>query len=99
MTILACIVFVIVAGFPAKAVVPGEGPGGLLGDFIVGIVGALIGSWIFNSFGLLLSVVPLRNEGGFHNALHYSQPFGIGLSLGEQPCTRRTPKRYGSHDR
>ncbi len=32
-------------------VVPGEGPGGILGDLIVGIVGALIGGWVFNAFG------------------------------------------------
>ena len=31
--------------------VPGEGPGGILGDLIVGIVGAIIGGWLFNSFG------------------------------------------------
>ena len=51
MGILAWIVVGIVAGFLAKAVVPGEGPGGLLGDLVVGIVGALIGGWLFNSFG------------------------------------------------
>jgi uncharacterized membrane protein YeaQ/YmgE (transglycosylase-associated protein family) len=53
MTILAWIVVGIIAGFLAKTMVPGEGPGGLLGDLIVGIVGALIGGWIFNSFGHL----------------------------------------------
>jgi uncharacterized membrane protein YeaQ/YmgE (transglycosylase-associated protein family) len=49
--IIAWIVVGIIAGFLAKAVVPGQGPGGVLGDLIVGIVGALIGGWLFNLFG------------------------------------------------
>jgi uncharacterized membrane protein YeaQ/YmgE (transglycosylase-associated protein family) len=32
-------------------VVPGEGPGGIIGDMIVGIVGAFIGAWVFTFFG------------------------------------------------
>lgn len=51
MSILAWIVVGIIAGFLAKSVVPGESPGGVLGDLVVGIVGALIGGWIFNAFG------------------------------------------------
>jgi len=51
MTILAWIVVGIIAGFLAKAVVPGEGPGGILGDLVVGVVGALIGGWVFNALG------------------------------------------------
>jgi uncharacterized membrane protein YeaQ/YmgE (transglycosylase-associated protein family) len=51
MEVLIWIVVGIIAGFLAKAVVPGEGPGGILGDLVVGIVGALIGGWIFNAFG------------------------------------------------
>jgi uncharacterized membrane protein YeaQ/YmgE (transglycosylase-associated protein family) len=51
MSILAWIVVGIVAGFLAKAVVPGEGPGGILGDLIVGVVGAVLGGWIMNAFG------------------------------------------------
>jgi len=50
-SVLAWIVVGVIAGFLAKAVVPGEGPGGVLGDLVVGIVGALIGGWIMNSFG------------------------------------------------
>jgi len=49
MDILAWIVVGIIAGFLAKAVVPGEGPGGVLGDLVVGVVGALVGGWIMNS--------------------------------------------------
>ena len=38
----------IVAGWLAKVAMPGEAPGGILGDFIVGIFGAVIGSYLFN---------------------------------------------------
>jgi len=51
MDILTWIVVGVIAGFLAKAVVPGEGPGGVLGDLVIGVVGAIIGGWIMNSFG------------------------------------------------
>ena len=51
MDILAWIVVGVIAGFLAKAVVPGEGPGGVLGDLVIGIVGAIIGGWIMHSAG------------------------------------------------
>jgi uncharacterized membrane protein YeaQ/YmgE (transglycosylase-associated protein family) len=51
MSILGWIVVGIVAGFLAKHFVPGEGPGGLLGDLVVGLAGALIGGWLFSFFG------------------------------------------------
>lgn len=50
MHILFWIIVGIIAGALAKMVVPGEGPGGVLGDLIVGIVGALIGGWLFILF-------------------------------------------------
>ncbi len=40
----------IVAGLLAKMAVPGEGPGGILGDLVIGIVGAFIGGWLFAQF-------------------------------------------------
>jgi uncharacterized membrane protein YeaQ/YmgE (transglycosylase-associated protein family) len=40
----------IVAGALAKRVVPGEGPGGVLGDLITGVIGALAGGWLFQNF-------------------------------------------------
>jgi uncharacterized membrane protein YeaQ/YmgE (transglycosylase-associated protein family) len=52
MGILAWIVIGIVAGYLAKLAMPGEGPGGVIGDLIVGIVGALLGGWLFGFFGL-----------------------------------------------
>jgi uncharacterized membrane protein YeaQ/YmgE (transglycosylase-associated protein family) len=51
MSILAWILIGLIAGFLAKAFVPGEGPGGFIGDIIVGVVGALLGGWIFNLLG------------------------------------------------
>ncbi|GAC1491325.1 MAG: GlsB/YeaQ/YmgE family stress response membrane protein [Vulcanimicrobiaceae bacterium] len=51
MTILGWIIVGLIAGALAKMVVPGEGPGGVVGDIIVGIVGAFLGGWIFNLFG------------------------------------------------
>jgi uncharacterized membrane protein YeaQ/YmgE (transglycosylase-associated protein family) len=50
MSILAWIVVGIVAGFLAKSIL-GKAPGGVRGDMIVGIVGAVIGGWIMNAFG------------------------------------------------
>ena len=50
-SILLWIVFGIIAGFLAKSAVPGEAQGGLLGDLIVGIVGAVLGGWLFTTFG------------------------------------------------
>ena len=50
MGILAWIVLGLIAGVIAKAIVP-SGPGGLLGDIIVGIVGAFIGGYVYSLFG------------------------------------------------
>lgn len=47
MHILFWIVVGIIAGALAKAVVPGEGGGGWLGDMILGLIGALIGGFLF----------------------------------------------------
>ena len=51
MGILLWIVFGIIVGAVARWIVPGEGPGGVLGDLIIGIVGALLGGWIWSLFG------------------------------------------------
>lgn len=48
---IAWIVVGIIAGWLAKFVVPGAGPGGVLGDLIIGIIGAILGGWIWNYFG------------------------------------------------
>ena len=46
MNILFWIIVGVVAGFLAKVVVPGEGPGGVIGDLVVGVLGALIGGFV-----------------------------------------------------
>ena len=51
MHILFWIIVGIIAGALAKMVVPGEGPGGIIGDLIIGVVGAFIGGFIFQTFG------------------------------------------------
>lgn len=44
------IVVGVVAGWLAKLAVPGEAPGGIIGDFVIGIVGAVMGGYLFNTF-------------------------------------------------
>jgi uncharacterized membrane protein YeaQ/YmgE (transglycosylase-associated protein family) len=51
MSILSWLIVGIVAGWLAKMVIPGEAPRGMLGDLVIGIVGAVAGGWIFNYFG------------------------------------------------
>src|SRR5215470_11364085 len=51
MSIFAWIVVGIIAGWLAKMVIPGEGPGGIVGDMVIGIIGAFIGGWVFKQFG------------------------------------------------
>ncbi len=51
MSIMAWIIVGIIAGWMAKGVIPGEGPKGVLGDLVIGIVGAIAGGWIFAYFG------------------------------------------------
>jgi len=50
-SILAWVVVGIIGGWLGKMIVPGEGPGGVLGDLIVGVIGAVVGGWIWNYFG------------------------------------------------
>jgi len=49
MTILAWLVVGLIAGFFASRVMRGGGYG-LIGDIIVGVVGALIGGWLATTF-------------------------------------------------
>ena len=51
MSILAWIIVGIIAGWLARKVIPGAGPAGLLGDLVIGVVGAVVGGWIFGYFG------------------------------------------------
>ncbi len=51
MSWISWIVVGIIAGFLGRMVVKGEGPGGILGDLIIGVVGAIVGGWVYNLFG------------------------------------------------
>jgi uncharacterized membrane protein YeaQ/YmgE (transglycosylase-associated protein family) len=50
MSILAWIVLGLVAGFIASKLVNKDGSGFLM-DVVLGIVGAVVGGWLFNTFG------------------------------------------------
>lgn len=47
MGILAFLIMGLIAGFLARAIVPGRDPMGLVGTLILGVVGALIGGFLF----------------------------------------------------
>ena len=51
MTILAWIIVGLIAGVLASLVMGGTGYG-LIGDIIIGIVGAFVGGWIFSQLGV-----------------------------------------------
>jgi uncharacterized membrane protein YeaQ/YmgE (transglycosylase-associated protein family) len=51
MSILAWIVLGLIAGFIASKIVNKTGEGALL-DIVLGIVGAVVGGWLFNAFGM-----------------------------------------------
>jgi uncharacterized membrane protein YeaQ/YmgE (transglycosylase-associated protein family) len=50
MSFLAWIVLGLIAGFIASKIVNRSGSG-ILMDILLGIVGALVGGWLFNTFG------------------------------------------------
>jgi uncharacterized membrane protein YeaQ/YmgE (transglycosylase-associated protein family) len=52
MGLLSWIIVGLIAGFLAKFVMPGtrDEPGGFLGTMLLGIVGAVVGGWVWNLF-------------------------------------------------
>jgi uncharacterized membrane protein YeaQ/YmgE (transglycosylase-associated protein family) len=50
MSILAWLVLGLIAGFIASKIVNNSGSGVLL-DIVLGIVGAMVGGWLFTTFG------------------------------------------------
>lgn len=50
MSIIAWIILGLIAGFIASQIVKGRGEG-VVGDIIVGVVGALVGGFLFNLIG------------------------------------------------
>ncbi len=60
MPVWALIVWLVIggaAGYLAQRIMGGQSPGGLLGDLVLGIVGALVGGWG-------LSLLGIANVGG-----------------------------------
>ena len=51
MSILAWIVVGLIAGWLAKMISPGPERSGLLMTLIIGVIGAVVGGWVFNYFG------------------------------------------------
>ena len=51
MSIIAWIVLGLIAGFIASKIVNKSGEGVLL-DILLGVVGAIVGGWLFNAFGM-----------------------------------------------
>jgi uncharacterized membrane protein YeaQ/YmgE (transglycosylase-associated protein family) len=51
MSILAWVILGLIAGFIASKVVNKRGDGMVL-DIILGIVGAIVGGWLFSAFGM-----------------------------------------------
>ncbi len=50
--ILSWIVFGLIAGLIAKAIMPGRDPGGAIVTILLGIVGAVIGGWIARALSI-----------------------------------------------
>lgn len=50
--ILGWIVFGLIAGIIAKAIMPGRDPGGAIVTILLGIVGAVIGGWIARALAI-----------------------------------------------
>jgi len=52
MGIIAWIVVGLIAGWLANIVLKGRG-GGLFGNLAVGLIGAIVGGWLFGAFGIM----------------------------------------------
>lgn len=50
MDVLAAIVVGLLVGLAARWIIPGEWPGGTLGDLLLGAAGASAGAWIYRAF-------------------------------------------------
>jgi uncharacterized membrane protein YeaQ/YmgE (transglycosylase-associated protein family) len=51
MGLILWVILGIIAGAIARWIIPGTGPGGIIGDLIIGIVGAFLGGWVYGFFG------------------------------------------------
>ncbi len=50
MGLLAFLIVGLIAGFVARAIVPGKDPMGILGTLVLGVVGSYVGGMIFSLF-------------------------------------------------
>lgn len=50
--LIAAIVIGIIAGYVAKALLPGDDPGGFIVTVLLGIAGAVIGFYLFRALGI-----------------------------------------------
>jgi len=90
MGVLGWIILGFVAGAIAKAVHRGDEPGGLLGTFVVGIVGAVAG-------GLIASAVGIGSVSSFFSLGTWLIAIGGALLL--LVIYDALSRRSGSHDR
>jgi uncharacterized membrane protein YeaQ/YmgE (transglycosylase-associated protein family) len=51
MSIIAWIILGLIAGFVASKIVNKTGEGALL-DIVLGVIGAVVGGWLFHTFGM-----------------------------------------------
>ena len=51
MSLLAWIIVGFIAGWLAEMIFPGAEPRGTLGTLLIGVLGAVVGGWLFNAFG------------------------------------------------
>ena len=61
MGLILCLIMGLIAGLIARAIVPGRDPMGWIGTLVLGVIGALIGGFLFggpdNAVGYLGAVV------------------------------------------
>jgi len=67
LAILGWIIFGLIAGIIAKAIMPGKDPGGAIVTILLGIVGSVIGGFIGRS---LLGCAPRKRADGMSGKLH-----------------------------
>jgi uncharacterized membrane protein YeaQ/YmgE (transglycosylase-associated protein family) len=52
MDVILMIIFGLVVGVIAKLVMPGKDPGGIIVTIVLGVLGSLLGGFIFNAMGI-----------------------------------------------
>jgi uncharacterized membrane protein YeaQ/YmgE (transglycosylase-associated protein family) len=52
MDIILMIIFGLVVGVIAKLLMPGKDPGGIIVTIVIGVLGSLVGGFLFNAIGI-----------------------------------------------